>query len=112
MFNEPLYNGSRDLHYSFGIIATLLIPSNGIPLSFCQQIYFVCRRSVATENEVLPVHESAAEGRGAGGQQLVVFLFFGGVPGHERGKGRGCRIQCKAATAQQRHNPTHSHAGP
>ena len=46
MFNEPLYNGSRDLYYNFAIIATLLSRSDGIPLSFCQQIYFVCCRSV------------------------------------------------------------------
>ena len=44
MFNEALYNGSRDLFYSFAIIATLLSPSDGIPLSFCEQIYFVCSR--------------------------------------------------------------------
>ena len=41
MFNEALYNGSRDLFYSFAIITTLLSPSDGIPLSFCEQIYFV-----------------------------------------------------------------------
>ena len=48
MFNEAVYNGSRDLFYSFAIITTLLSRSDGIPLSFCEQIYFVCsRRSVA-----------------------------------------------------------------
>ena len=53
MLNEALYNGSRDLYYSFGIITTLQVtPSDGIPSSFCQQIYFICSCSVATADEM------------------------------------------------------------
>ena len=76
MFNEALYNGSRDLFYRFAIIATLLSPSDGIPLSFCEQIYFVCsRRSVAalqTKCDLYRNLNQLLKGRGAGGQQLIL----------------------------------------
>ena len=89
-------------------------------LSFCQQIYFVCIRSVATADAVWPVHNQLRKGRGAGRQQLVVsvFYFFSSVAFfHDWGKGRGCRLQCEAATAQHDHNfhsthRTHSHIRP
>ena len=80
MFNEALYNGSRDLFYSFAIITTLLSASDGIPLSFCEQIYFVCsRRSVAalqTKCDLYREMNQLLKGRGAGGQQLIVFFSF------------------------------------
>ena len=85
MFNEALYNGSRDLFYSFAIITTLLSPSDGIPLSFCEQIYFVCsRRSVAalqTKCDLYRGMESAAQrawGRGTAADS-VFFFFFSSV---------------------------------
>ena len=78
MFNKALYNGSRDLLYSFAVITTLLSPSDGIPLSFCEQIYFVCsRRSVAalqTKCDLYRDMNQLLKGRGAGGQQLIVFF--------------------------------------
>ena len=82
MFNEALYNGSRDLFYSFAIITTLLSRSDGIPLSFCEQIYFVCsRRSVAALQTKCDLYRDRdmnqlLKGRGAGGQQLIVFFSF------------------------------------
>ena len=36
MFNEALFNGSRELFYSFGIITTLLSLRDGMPSSFRQ----------------------------------------------------------------------------
>ena len=81
MFNEALYNGSRDLFYSFAIVTTLLSRSDGISLSFCEQIYFVCgRRSVAALQTKCDLYRDMNQllkaGRGAGGQQLIVFFSF------------------------------------
>ena len=80
MLNEAFYNGSRDLFYSFAIITTLLCPSDGIPLSFCEQIYSVCsRRSVAalqTKCDLYRDMNQLLKGRGAGARQLIVFFFF------------------------------------
>ena len=78
MFNEALYNGSRDLFYSFAIITTLLSPSDGIPLSFCEQIYFVCSRPSVTALQTKCDRDmnQLLKGRGAGGQQLIVFVYF------------------------------------
>ena len=79
MFNEALYNGNRDLFYSFAIITTLLSPSGGIPLSFSEQIDFVCsHRSVAAQQTKCDLYRDMNQllkGRGAGGQQLIVFFF-------------------------------------
>ena len=76
--NEALYKGSADLFYSFAIITTLLSPSDGIPLSFCEHINFVCsRRSVAalqTKCDLYRDMNQLLKGRGEGGQQLIVFF--------------------------------------
>ena len=102
MFNEALYNGSRDLFYSFSIITTLLFRSDGIPSSFCEQIYFVCsRRSVAalqTKCDLYRDMNQLLKGRGAGGQQLIVFFPsflrwpFSTIEGKAEGAGFSVRL--------------------
>ena len=79
MFNEALF-------YSFAIIAALLSPSDGIPLSFCEQIYFVCSRRSVAALQTCDLYRDRdmnqlLKGRGAGRQQLIVFffLFFSGL---------------------------------
>ena len=77
-------------------------PSDGIPLSFCEQIYFVCsRRSVAalqTKCDLYRDMNQLLKGRGAGGQQLIVFFPsflrwpFSTIEGKAEGAGFSLRL--------------------